>query len=109
VAPAPAVELVEWWREDEETDEEAGRNTRMSEADASRRRNQSIVIMVAAAVACVFIGWLLAPTLLAEPMENFTGTPVEDPESLRSLGAFFGLLAGLLVGATSGWVIWASK
>jgi hypothetical protein len=114
--PMPAVadealppELTEWWREEDETN--PGREGRrvMTEMEADQRRTQALIIMVCAALACIFIGWLIGPTMLVGPMENFTGTPVEDPSSLRSLGAFLGLLAGMLVGAVSGWVIWSSK
>jgi hypothetical protein len=100
------VELVEWWREDEEP----GKPTRqqLSVADTEARRQQSIIFIVAAVLVCAVAGWLAGP-LLAGAMESLTGTPVENTGDLRPTGGFIGVMLGFMVGAFGGWMIWASR
>jgi hypothetical protein len=111
IAAKPAEELVEWWRDGDaeaEQAEEAPRKALPSSDDVERRQFLTIATMIAAAVLCTLLGWLLGPQLTGA-MESVTGTPVEDPSSLRGLGAFVGLLVGLFAGATGGWIIGSGR
>jgi hypothetical protein len=103
--PAAQGELREWWRDDEA--EEPDRKPRITPDEAERRTVVTITSLVGAAVFCIFIGWLIGPRFLEPLMENITGAPIDNPDDLRGLGAFIGLLGGLFIGATGGWIIWA--
>ena len=100
------AELVEWWRNEtaagEMTDEP--RQTLDFEA-IERRRTQSLIFIGGAVAICTLLGWLIGPALLESPFERLTGTTVDDPSDLRTLGTICGLIAGMFIGATGGWVI----
>lgn len=108
--PARPVELVEWWREDEEAaDGEQPRSRALpSYEEVERRRMMTLVFIGLSVVFCAVLGYLLGP-VLAGPMEALTGTPVENTAELRPTGAFIGLLAGFMVGATGGWIVWSGR
>jgi hypothetical protein len=76
--------------------------------EAERRQFRTIAIAAAAILVCTFLGWLSGP-LLSGVVENFTGTPVENPSDLRTMGALIGLLSGFAVGGVAGTVIWANR
>ena len=105
VSPQP-IELVEWWREDEADGKPA--RVQMSFVEAERRRQQTIVFIAVAVLACAITGWLAGP-LLAGAMESLTGTPVENTSDLRPTGGFLGTMIGFMVGAAGGWLIWSGK
>ena len=77
--------------------------------EVERRRMQSIVFMGGAVVVCAMLGWLIGPSLLVGPFEGLTGTEVEDLSDLRGMGTIGGLVIGMFIGATGGWVIWSDK
>ncbi len=70
---------------------------------------QSLVFMGGAVVVCAMLGWLIGPSLLVGPFEGLTGTEVEDLSDLRGMGTIGGLVIGMFIGATGGWVIWSDK
>lgn len=99
------------WREDEPmlVDEPVVASRKLiSPHEAENRQAQTVKTIAIAVVVCVLLGWLAGP-LLSAPFESLTGTPVEDTGDLRPLGAFIGLLGGLLVGGLGGVVIWSGR
>lgn len=104
------VELVEWWRNETPAGDltEEPRQT-LDFAAVERRRMQSMIAIGGAVVVCVALGWLIGPSLLEGPFERLTGTTVENPDDLRTMGTIGGLIVGMFVGATSGWVVWADN
>jgi hypothetical protein len=110
VAPTrPPSKLVEWWK-DEPVDARGrpGRRPDQSFAEVERRRLQTIVAISVAILFCAILGWLLGP-LLSGPVENITGTPVEDTGDLRPTGLFIGVLVGSMLGSIGGMVIWSGN
>lgn len=108
--PAGEAGLVEWWRD--ETLDGAGSEAPARVVDfeaVERRRMQSIVFMGGAVVVCAMLGWLIGPSLLVGPFEGLTGTNVEDLSDLRGMGTIGGLVIGMFIGASGGWVIWSDK
>ena len=106
VALGEGAALPEWWLDDD--DAGASHKPTMTLADVEQRRARALVTIGAAVVLCVALGWLLGPQL-AGGFERLTGSPVENPDDLRGTGAFLGMLTGMFVGATGGWLIWSSK
>jgi len=104
------VELTEWWRNEPSAGDlnETPLQT-LNFEDIERRRMQSIGFIVGAVVVCTFLGWLIGPSLIVKPFEGLTGTTVENLDDLRTMGAIGGMIAGMFVGATGGWVIWSSR
>jgi hypothetical protein len=91
------------------SDDEAESNRpRMSWEDAERRQLNTIVFGLGAVIVCALLGWLAGP-LLAGFVEGLTGTPVENKNDLRPMGAIFGLLGGFMVGAIGGIAIWSNR
>ena len=105
---ADAAELVEWWRDNDDPDDDADAAPKMSLAELESRRMRTFVAIGVAVVVCVALGWLAGP-LLAPAMERLTGTTVEHPSDLRGAGTFLGVLVGMFVGAVGGWIIWSSN
>jgi hypothetical protein len=110
VAPAqPASKLVEWWKDEPVGDDGTpARRSLPSFAEVEQRRMQTFVAIGVAILFCAVFGWLLGP-LLSGPVENITGTPVEDTGDLRPTGLFIGVLAGSMLGSIGGMVIWSGK
>jgi hypothetical protein len=107
--PEGVTKLDEWWNEAVETGDQPARKPRLTYEDVEQRRMQTLAFIAFSVVLCAVIGWLAGPLVLQGPMEALSGTEVADPNDLRGMGAFLGLLAGFLVGATGGWVVWSSR
>jgi uncharacterized Zn finger protein (UPF0148 family) len=104
------VELVEWWQPETPDGELAEESRNTLDFDAvERRRTQSLMVIGGAGVVCALLGWLIGPSLLESPFERLTGATVEDPADLRTMGTIGGVIAGLFIGATCGWVIWSDN
>ena len=103
--------LVEWWKHEtlnaDPLDEPATKLPSFEEIE--QRRMQSMLFIGGAVLVCAFLGWLIGPSLLVGPFEGLTGTTVEDPSDLRGMGTIGGILAGLFIGATGGWVVWSGR
>jgi len=110
IASVDEAELVEWWNEEKPDDViGAAPITTVDFEEIERRRMQSIIFMVGSVFVFALLGWLIGPTLLVGPFEGLTGTTVEDPSDLRGMGTMGGLIAGMFVGATGGWVLWSAR
>jgi hypothetical protein len=108
--PAGEADLVEWWRDETSGGANGEASVRVVDfEEVERRRMQSIVFMGGAVVVCAMLGWLIGPSLLVGPFEGLTGTEVEDLADLRGMGTIGGLVIGMFIGATGGWVIWSDK
>jgi hypothetical protein len=104
-------DLVEWWKHEtlnaEPLDEP--QQALPSFEDVERRRTQSLVFICSAVVVCGMLGWLIGPSLLVGPFEGLTGTTVKNLSDLRGMGTIGGVLLGLFIGSTGGWVIWSTR
>ncbi len=104
------TELVEWWKD--ETPDGAAIAAPMKTVDfeeIERRRMHAVLFMGGAVFVFALLGWLIGPSLLIGPFEGLTGTTVENPSDLRGMGTMGGLVVGMFVGATGGWVLWSAK
>lgn len=103
-------EPPEWWRDEAIAGGAADVPlTTMSFEDVERRKMQSLTFIGGAVLVCALLGWLIGPSLLVGPFERVTGANVEDLSDLRGMGAMGGMIAGMFIGATGGWVIWSSR
>ena len=102
-------ELVEWWREESKAADTAHTREQLSYEEVEQRQVQTLAFIGIAVVVCAVLGWIIGPALLEGPIESLTGTPVEQRSDLRGMGTFIGLIVGMFIGATGGWVIWASR
>ena len=108
VAEKPPEELVEWWREEDELDDD-GRPVYRNRAAQQETDPLMIVAVLGGAVLIGILLGVLAAPLLAPLMESLTGVEIENVNDLRPMGGIIGLLAGLTVGAVAGWVMQPSR
>jgi uncharacterized membrane protein AbrB (regulator of aidB expression) len=99
-------ELIEWWHGDEQ---KGDTREPLSFEEVEQRRMLTLAFIGIAVVFCASLGWIIGPAMLDGPIESLTGTPVEEPSDLRGLGTFVGLIAGMFIGASGGWVIWSTR
>jgi len=99
----PPEELEEWWLEDEQSGTGTLPIVRSPETFEDRLL-KTVGLLAGCGAVFAFIGWLIGPVFLAPAMESITGTPVENPGDLRTMGATAGLLIGLFFGASIGWI-----
>jgi hypothetical protein len=104
-------ELVEWWKHETlNTDpDDEPRPALANFEDVERLRAQSLMFICGAVVVCALLGALIGPRLLVGPFESLTGTTVDDLSDLRGMGTLGGIVIGLFIGSTGGWVIWSSR
>lgn len=97
------------WPEDISPSEVAEAPLNSIDFDAvERRRMLSMLFIGGGVLFCALLGWLIGPTLLQGPFESLTGSPVENPDDLRTMGTISGLMIGMCIGATAGWVVWSA-
>jgi hypothetical protein len=106
-------DIIAPWRSDDDvaisTASSSGSRAQMTFQEAERRQVRSIVFVAGSVLVCAVLGWLAGPLFLTGVIESFTGTPVENPDDLRPMGAFFGLTSGFLIGGIGGVVIWSDR
>ncbi len=103
-------EPVEYWNEDASIGDEAETPVQSIDFDAvEQRRLMSMILIGSSVLVCALLGWLIGPTLLQGPFESLTGSPVENPSDLRTTGMVGGLMIGMFIGATAGWVVWSTN
>lgn len=99
VEQKPEEELVEFWH-----DEPAGHTGNRRKAAEPEDQIGVYLGLVGVVVFCIIVGVVVAPTLLSPLMENITGSEVENPGNLRSVGGFVGFLIGLFIATIGLWV-----
>lgn len=111
IAPEPVQtkeDLPEWWLDEDEVKHQQQRAAVSSSAVEDRMLRTAAVLIGTAAVF-TFLGWLIGPLFLSPLMERITGTPVERAADLRPMGGIIGLLTGLFLGASYGWIAGAQR
>ena len=93
-------ELVEWWKDEGESETETYKNSAAQGDDLM----PVILGLIGTAVVCVVLGIFVAPILLVSLFEGSLGVTVENSNDLRPLGGVLGLLTGAFIGAIGMWV-----
>lgn len=108
VTEKPPEELVEWWRDEDEPDEDGSPRYRNRAALQETDPLMTAAVLGGSVLIGILLGVLAAP-LLAPLMETLTGVEVGSVNDLRPMGGIIGLLTGLTVGAVAGWVMQPSR
>jgi len=111
VAPEPVQtkeELPEWWLDEDEVKHQQQRAA-VSTGAGEDRMLKTAAVLIGTAAVFTLLGWLIGPLFLSPLMERITGTPVERAADLRPMGGIIGLLTGLFLGASYGWIAGASR
>lgn len=77
--------------------------------DTSDQILNNIVILAGCGIVFALLGAMLSPFFISPLIESVTGAPVERAADVRPMGGIAGLIAGLLIGATWGWISAADR
>lgn len=69
----------------------------------------TIAVLAGCGIVFAFIGAIVGPYFISPLIESITGAPVERAADVRPMGIIVGLITGLFVGATWGWIAAADR